>query len=266
MNAGLVEQGTRAREIVEAGDVQIEVIAEGRGPLVVLLPSAARDSEDFDIVAEGIAATGFRVLRPQPRGMAGSVGPLQHLTLHDLAADVAAVIAHEGAGPAVIVGHAFGQWIGRMAAVDHPDLVRGVVLAAAAAKQVPQALRDALAKAADATLPKSERLAALSLAFFAPGYDPSSWLTGWHNEAGASQRAASAATRQEEWWSGGKVPLLDLQAACDPWRPRATEASFRREFGADRVTTVVVENASHALLPEQPQAVIAAIVAWLRGL
>jgi pimeloyl-ACP methyl ester carboxylesterase len=257
---------SRTRAIVEAGDVRIEVIAEGSGPVVVLLPSSSRDSEDFDEVAAGIAASGFRILRPQPRGMGKSVGRLENVTLHDLAGDVAAVIAHEGGGPAVIVGHAFGQWIARMAATDHPALVRGVVLAAAAAKQVPQNLRDALSVAADAARAESERLAALRLAFFAPGNDPASWLAGWHKTAGAAQRAASAATPQEEWWPGGTVPLLDLQAACDPWRPRDTEDALRRELGTDRVTTAVIPNASHALFPEQPCAVAAAVVAWLRAL
>jgi pimeloyl-ACP methyl ester carboxylesterase len=254
------------RGIVAHRDVRIDLIAEGDGPLVVMLPSSARDSEDFDAVASGIAASGFRVLRPQPRGMLGSTGPMQDLTLHDLAGDVAAIIAHQRRGKAVILGHAFGQWIGRMAAVDHPDLVRGVILAAAAAKQVPQDLRDALATAMDATRATADRLAALRLAFFAPGHDPSGWLTGWHAEAGTSQRAASAATRQEEWWSAGTAPLLDLQAADDPWRPRATADALRAELGADRVTVAVIPDASHALLPEQPDAVIEAVVTWLRGL
>jgi pimeloyl-ACP methyl ester carboxylesterase len=258
--------GRRTRAIVDAGAARIEVIAEGEGPLVVLLPSSSRDSEDFDEVASGIAAAGFRVLRPQPRGMGKSVGPLEKLTLHDFAADVAAVIAHEQSGPAVIVGHAFGQWVARMAAVDHPALVRGVVLAAAAAKQVPPHLRDALSVAADTAHPESERLAALHLAFFAPGNDPTSWFMGWHKAAGAAQRAASAATPQAEWWAGGTVPLLDLQAACDPWRPRDTEDALHRELGADRVTTRMIANASHALFPEQPGAVVAAIVEWLRKL
>src|SRR5579883_3097737 len=145
---------TLERRLVDGADgARIEVIAQGAGPLVVLLPSSSRDSEDFDGVAAGIAARGFRVLRPQPRGVGRSVGRLTGVTLHDLAADVAAAIAAERQGPAVIVGHAFGQWVGRMAAVDHPALVRGVVLAAAAAKEVPARLREALAVAADEEQP-----------------------------------------------------------------------------------------------------------------
>ena len=117
-------------EIAFYDDVRIEVIAEGRGPLIVMLPSRGRGAEDFDGVADELVKAGFRVLRPQPRGAALSLGPMQNLTLHDLARDVAAVIRNAGdGGPAIIVGHAFGSWVARMTAIDHPELVRGVVMA-----------------------------------------------------------------------------------------------------------------------------------------
>ena len=103
---GTAKAPERTREIVAAGDARIEVIAEGAGPLVVLLPSRGRDSEDYDEVAAGIAKAGYRVLRPQPRGTCRSCGPMRGLTLHDFARDVAAVIQHAGGGPAVIAGHA----------------------------------------------------------------------------------------------------------------------------------------------------------------
>ena len=61
-------------------------------PQLVLLPSLGRDSDDFDVIASALADGGYRVLRPAPRGMAGSRGPLQDITLWDLADDVAAVI------------------------------------------------------------------------------------------------------------------------------------------------------------------------------
>ena len=66
----------RTREFVRHEDVMIEVIVEGQGPAIVLLPSLARDSDDYDEVAEGLAAAGFRVLRPQPRGIGRSTGPM----------------------------------------------------------------------------------------------------------------------------------------------------------------------------------------------
>jgi pimeloyl-ACP methyl ester carboxylesterase len=246
------------------------VIAEGAGPLVVLLPSRGRDSEDYGEVASGIAKAGYRVLRPQPRGTGASTGPMKGLTLHDFARDVTAVIAHAGGGPAVVAGHAFGNWVARMTAADHPRLVRGVAILAAAAKSYPgfagaKRLAEAVKKAGDPALPDAERLAHLRAAFFAPGHDASVWLKGWYPEVNESQFAAGRATRQEEWWGAGRAPLLDLQAALDPFKPREMTNELKEEFG-ERVSVAVIPDASHALIPEQPAAVVAAIVAWMRKL
>jgi pimeloyl-ACP methyl ester carboxylesterase len=263
MNTAYRAQAKRERDIVCS--VQTEVIAEGDGPPIVMLPSRGRDSEDFNDVAAGIAAEGFRVLRPQLRGIGPSTGPMQNISLHDFAWDVAAAIKDQADAPAVVVGHAFGNWVARMTAVDHRDLVRGVVLAAAAAKTYPPELGEALRKSADLTLPESERLQALQQAFFAPGHDATSWLKGWHPEAMKAQGIAITHTRMDEWWSAGTAPMLDLQAGCDPWRPRTTRNELKIEFG-DRVTVAVIPDASHALIPEQPAAVVKEIVAWVRQL
>jgi len=255
----------RTRTLVKYDTVEIDLIAEGRGPLIVLLPSRGRDSEDYDEVAAGLAKEGFRVLRPQPRGMHASKGPLKDLTLHDLARDVATVIEREKAGPAVIVGHAYGNWVARMTAVDHPKLVRGVVLAAAAAKKFPPRLSQLVSKSADQSVPEAERLAAMQEIFFASGNDPRIWLKGWWAEASEAQRFAAANVKQSDWWHAGTVPLFDLQAGIDPFKPKGTENELKDEF-PDRVTVAVIPNASHALLPEQPAAVVQAIAGWVRKL
>lgn len=251
--------------LVAAGRASIETIAEGEGPLVVILPSRGRGAEDYDEVARRVANAGYRVLRPQPRGIGKSKGPMRGLTLHDLARDVAAAIEHERAGPAILAGHAFGNWVARMTAADHPQLVRGVAILAAAAKSYPSALAEAVTKCADTSLPGAERLKYLQFAFFAPGHDASAWLEGFHPEVNASQRAAGLATPQEEWWGAGGAPLLDLQAEHDAFRPRETANDLREELG-ERVTVSVVRDAGHALVPEQPAAVAAALLGWMRGL
>jgi pimeloyl-ACP methyl ester carboxylesterase len=250
------------RELVKYRDVEIDVIVDGNGPAIVFLPSLARDSDDYDAVASGLADAGYRVLRPQPRGIGRSRGPMKNISLHDFARDVAEVVTRLGAGQAVLVGHAYGNWVARMTAVDHPQLVRGVVIAAAAAKQYAPELTVAVTKAGDLALPDNERLEALRFAFFAPGNDATVWLTGWHPEVRDSQRAAVAAVKQDEWWSGGSAPLLDLQAAQDPFKPATKRNEMKNEFG-DRVTLVVIDNASHALIPEQPKAVVDALVEWV---
>ncbi len=258
-------EGARSREIVRYDNVEIDLIAEGRGPLIVMLPSRGRDSEDFDDVASRLAAAGYRVLRPQPRGAGKSTGPLEGIRMQDLARDVAHVIAREKAGPAVIAGHAYGNWVARMTATDHPALVRGIVLMAAAARTFPDELRAVVQQSADASLPDEQRLAALRKGFFLPAHDASVWLRGWAPAANKAQGVAASATKQAEYWKAGTVPMLDLVPDRDPFKPKEKWNESREEFG-ERVSVVVIANASHALIPEQPGAVVDAIVAWIAKL
>ncbi|MGA2716784.1 MAG: alpha/beta hydrolase [Bryobacteraceae bacterium] len=256
----------RTRDVVVRDGVTIDLIAEGRGPLIVLLPSLGRDSEEFDPVAAQIAAAGFRVLRPQPRGFGRSAGPMENLTLHDYARDVATAIEHENAGPAIVAGHAFGHFVAKMTAVDYPKLVRAVVLVAAAQKKADPVVRSWLNIATDNSQPESKRVEYLQKVFFAPGHDPRIWLTGFHPTVQRGEENARDTTAQKEYWSAGSAPLLDIQAEYDPFRPRSTSDELVQEFGAKRVSVVVIPNASHALPLEQPKAVSDAIVSYARRL
>ena len=98
-----------------------------------------------------------------------------------------------------------------------------------------------------------------------PGHDASEWLEGFYPEVNASQRAAGLATPQEEWWGAGNGPLLELQAEHDVFRPRETANVLHEQLGA-RVTVVTIPDAGHALVPEQPQAVVGALLEWMRKL
>jgi pimeloyl-ACP methyl ester carboxylesterase len=257
----------RSHVLLPHDGAQIEVIVDGEGDAVVLLPSSQRGSDDLDPVAERIATAGYKVLRPQPRGIGKSTGSLENLTLHVLAADVAATIKALGNGRAVVVGHAYGHYVARVTDLDHPALVRGVVMAAAGSASATSApaLPKALDVAADVRQPKAARLAALQLAFFAPGNDPRAWLDGWHPELAKAYRAAAKVPARATWWPVTHAPVLDLQAADDPWRPVDSRQEVVDALGA-KASVVVVPNASHALFPEQPRAVAEAIVKWIATL
>src|SRR6202163_3675034 len=160
-----------SRILIRRPEVAIEVLAQGNGPRIVLLPSLGRGAADFDPIAERLARAGYRVLRPQPRGIGQSSGPLTGIDLHDYAADVATVIENENKGAAFVVGHAFGNRVARMLATDRPEPVRaiGVVAANIGKAPSPPVVRAAIRDSADASLSDEERLAALQFAFFAPG-------------------------------------------------------------------------------------------------
>ena len=259
--------GAFTRTVIAHGDVRIEILGQGQGNLIVLLPSLGRGAADFDEVAEHLADAGYRVLRPQPRGIGGSRGPLAGIDLHDCAADVAAVIAQDNNGPAFVVGHAFGNRVARMLATDRPELVRAVALVAANIGKAPSPprMRAAIRASADPSLSDAERLEALQFAFFAPGNDPRPWLQGWYPEVLAAQRIAGDRTSREEDFAAGQAPILYLQPDHDPLAHVEDAEAYARQFGA-RVTVVVIERASHAVIAEQPEAVSAALIAYARGL
>ncbi|MCY1208164.1 3-oxoadipate enol-lactonase [compost metagenome] len=256
------------RSLVVYGDVQIETLGQGRGPIIVILPSLGRAAEDYDDVSARLADNAFRVLRPQPRGIGQSRGPMRGLDMHSFAADIGAVLDNEKTGAAVIVGHAWGSQPARMLAVDRPDLVRGLVMAAASAGKLPPGftekpysrMREAIDGSGNLALPESQRLHYLEQAFFAPGHDARSWLSGWFPETHEAQAEARNITSIDAYFGGGSVPILDLQAEFD-------SVVVPNVFGpmlGDRVTTAVIPDAGHALAPEQPAAMSDAIARFAR--
>ena len=253
--------------IVQRGDVQIEVLAQGSGRRIALLPSLGRGASDFDVMAARIAAAGYRVLRPQPRGIGASRSPVPYADLHDCAADIAAVIEHDGGEAALVAGHAFGNRVARMLATDRPDLVRGISLIAANVGHAPSTppIREAIRNSANPALPDDERLKALRFAFFAPGNDPTPWLKGWHPEVLAAQRIAGDRTSRQADYAGGCAPILYLQPGGDPLAHVEDAHEFKRALG-DRVTVIVIDNAGHAAIEEQPEAISAALIDFAKTL
>jgi pimeloyl-ACP methyl ester carboxylesterase len=103
---------SRRSEMITVGKQSIETYVDGAGPDVLIIPSYGRDSgDDFDPFTATVVGAGYRVLRPQPRGIGGSTGPMADVVLDDLADDIAHVIDEVGDRPAVVLGHAFGNFV-----------------------------------------------------------------------------------------------------------------------------------------------------------
>ena len=258
------------RTVLKHGDVRTEVFSQGKGPIIVILPSLGRSVRDYDAVSANLVKAGFRVIRPEPRGIGASKGPMKNQNMHDFAKDIAYVIEKQKQGPVVVVGHAWGNFEARMLATDRPDLVRGVVIAAGSAGKVPADskevpinadMRKAIDGAGDLTLSDAQRLEYLKIAFFAPGNDATVWLNGWYPETNEAESWARNNTPVDEYFAGGSAPILDLQAEDDPVAPRRFAGVLKSMVG-DRVEIVVIPHASHALAPEQPQAMSDAIASF----
>ena len=254
-----------AARVVARGDVHLELIDQGAGPAIVMIPSLGRGAHDFDDLAGRLVAAGFRVIRPQPRGIGESTGPMTGLTLHDLADDVALAITGSGLKSAIVLGHDDGNRIARATAAYHPEVVSRVILVGAGGKIPPDPEAAAALRAVfDTSLSPEAHLRAVDVGFFAPGNDPPVWRDGWHADVARMEATAGTATPLKDWWTAGSAPLLVVVGNQDRIAPPANAERLKADVG-DRAVVVHLNGAGHALLPEQPKALADAIIAYLRA-
>ncbi|MBO6634972.1 alpha/beta hydrolase [Parvibaculum sp.] len=238
-------------------------IGPAGGRPVVMLASLGRPGGDFDDVASALAEAGYRVTLPEPRGIGGSKGPMDSLTLHDLAEDVAAVIESETSAPVTLIGHAFGNRLARTTAADRPELVsRVVLLACGGLIEMPEKAREALMGCFDESLSPEDHIECVRYGFFAEGNDPEVWRGGWYRPVMRMQSFAVRQTPVEDWWEAGGQPILVVQALEDAIALPANAHDLKKRMG-DRATLVELPNAGHAMLPEQPERIVSAIRAYV---
>jgi pimeloyl-ACP methyl ester carboxylesterase len=265
LTVSLPTRADEAPRFAERPGVRIAYFAEGNGPPVLMIPSLGRGAEDFAALAAAVAAAGYRAIRLQPRGIPPSTGPLQGLTMDDLAQDAAAVLQADGGGPAVVIGHAFGQRVARTLAARHPDAVRALIMLAAGGKapMLPGA-QEALFASFDPSLPADKHMEAVRIAFFAPGNDPAIWHGGWYQDVAKAQSAATEASDVATWWSaGGRIPILVVQGLQDKVAP-PENGRMLKQAEPDRVVLVELDGAGHALLPEKPDEIARQVVSYLQ--
>ena len=251
-----------ARDIA-AGPARLRLRIAGAGPVLLLLPGLGRPAEDLDPFAKRLAAAGYRVVQPDPRGSGGSTGPLDGITLHDLARDIAAAIEAVGDHPVVIIGHAFGNRIARMLATERPELVDAVVLLGCSglvqpSAEIAEAIR--LAQATDTPLDQRER--AVRAAWYGPGRDISVWMDGWSQPVMKAYLAAAAAIDTATWWTAGSAAVLIVQGADDVSAPPENGHRLKAQIGA-RATLIDLAGIGHAIPIEDPDAVAVVVLDYL---
>src|ERR1700722_11144829 len=243
--------------------MHLTAVAMGDGQPLVLLPGLGRASSDVYPLAELLVSEGYAVLLPEPRGIGPSIGPLDGITLHDLAGDVAALIEQWISGPATIIGHAFGNRIARTLAADRPELVSAVVLLSSSGKVQPTPeIAEAIRLAQGVDTPRDVRRTTVQQAWFAPGGDVTPWLDGWSQPVMTAYLAAAAATPVEDFWTAGAAEVLIVQGLADVAAPVGNGRLLQQELGA-RGTLVELPGIGHAMPVEDPHACANAILDFL---
>lgn len=110
------------------GDVTLNVADQGAGPAIVLLHGWSYDLHLWDALASRLLEAGWRVIRLDLRGHGRSpaAGPYPFARL---SRDLEAVLAELTEHPPVLLGLSLGGFLTMRHAIDHPQAVRGIVLA-----------------------------------------------------------------------------------------------------------------------------------------
>src|SRR3954454_18482457 len=113
---------------ISANGIEIFVLEEGDGPLVLLCHGWPELSYSWRHQIPAIAAAGFHVMAPDMRGFGRTSAPaeISAYSIFDLVGDMVALVGALGEKQAVIIGHDWGAPVAGQAALFRPDMFRAV--------------------------------------------------------------------------------------------------------------------------------------------
>jgi pimeloyl-ACP methyl ester carboxylesterase len=114
----------------QTGDVRLEYLQAGEGPLVILLHGFPECAHSYHQQLSALADAGFHAVAPNLRGFGHSDKPhgFRSYAQHLVGADIVALISRLGYDRAHIVGHDWGGAIAWWIAMNHPQLVDRLVI------------------------------------------------------------------------------------------------------------------------------------------
>ena len=110
---------------VVANEIQMRLLEEGEGPLVLLCHGFPELGYSWRHQIGALAKAGYRVVAPDMRGYGGTDAPADQddYTLCHLAADMVCLVGALGAKQAAIIGHDWGAPVAWASALLRPDII-----------------------------------------------------------------------------------------------------------------------------------------------
>ena len=99
----------------------------GRQP-VILLHGLGVNGSSWQLQIPSLVDAGFRVISPDVRGFGKSTYPGGKTSIHTMSEDIVKLLASLQIGQSDVVGISMGGTIALQLAIDHPELVRKLVL------------------------------------------------------------------------------------------------------------------------------------------
>jgi pimeloyl-ACP methyl ester carboxylesterase len=230
-------------------------------PTIVFLHGALNDHSVWQAQHAPLAERGWRVLAPDLPGH-GADGDQALASVDAMAAWLLARLDADGVARALLVGHSMGSLIALAAAAQAPGRIAGLALLGTAA---PMKVSDALL--ASALEDEAGAIATVATWSHAqPALEPASRRLMARVAAGgppgllhADLAACKAYAGGEQAMAGAACPVLFILGRHDRMTPPRAAA---RLTAAARQGTVVEVDAGHAMMAEQPGAVLDALDAF----
>jgi pimeloyl-ACP methyl ester carboxylesterase len=254
------------------GKIAYEVA--GEGPLVVCVPSLGDVRGEYRFIVPLFVEAGYRVAVMDVRGHGETSTQWDDFSVAGVGEDILALIRELDAGPAFIVGTSMGGGAALWAAVEAPELVRGMIMID------PFVDGDG-----------NKLLVALVSIMFARPWGPSLWMKYYSSlyptrkpadfaeysaalHTNMQQRGRMEAVvemlRASKRASGERMPkvtqpALVLMGSKDP-DFKNPEAEAKRVAEAVRGTYKMIENAGHYPHAEMPEIVAPLMLDFMRAL
>jgi pimeloyl-ACP methyl ester carboxylesterase len=247
----------------EAADgAEIAWTSEGEGEPMLLIAGQATAMDGWGPTAE-LLSRYYRVIRFDHRGIGRSgKGEAERYTTRLLAEDAAAVLDAAGVDLAHVYGHSMGGRVGQWLAIDYPQKVRTLILAATSGGRSPDAGMQPDRAALDALV--SGDMSRLEPLFFDADWvqcNPAATHTFFNSHASAWAKARHfKASREHDAWqdlSSIRSPTLILHGVEDALTPLPNALLLREHI--PRSVLVRVPGAGHGLHLDHPET-----VEWIR--
>jgi 3-oxoadipate enol-lactonase len=124
---------------ISTNGIELHCIVEGEGPWVTLSHSLACNSSMWDVQAQLLVASGYRVLRFDTRGHGASDAPEGPYSLEQMADDLHGLYTALGIRRSHWVGLSMGGMIGETFALKYPGVFQSMVLADTTSRRPPNA-------------------------------------------------------------------------------------------------------------------------------
>jgi len=119
---------TATTRMVKANGLDMRIVEQGKGPLVVLCHGWPELSYSWRHQIPVLAAADYRVVAPDMRGYGGTSAPdaIDAYTIHHLVGDMVALVAELGEEKAIVIGHDWGANVAWHCAMFRPDVFPAV--------------------------------------------------------------------------------------------------------------------------------------------